>query len=70
MGNHGGKRPGSGAPRGNINALKTGTNSKQIRELLEQTGEGFFILDKKRKRLVWVYTAKDLEKLKEGGLEV
>ena len=27
----GGPRPGAGAPRGNLNALKTGTYSKQLR---------------------------------------
>ena len=27
----GGPRPGAGAPKGNLNALKTGTHSKQLR---------------------------------------
>jgi hypothetical protein len=28
---HGGKRPGAGAPKGNLNALKTGTRSRQLK---------------------------------------
>ena len=31
----GGKRPGAGAPRGNLNAFKHGQNSKQYRRLLQ-----------------------------------
>ena len=30
----GGKRPGAGAPRGNLNALKNGSRSKQLRTLI------------------------------------
>ena len=66
----GGRRPGAGAPRGNINALRTGAHSKQISELLDQTQGGFWILDKKRKSLIWVYKEEDLQKLKEGGLKI
>ena len=69
MSNQGGKRPGAGAPRGNINAVKTGVHSKQMKELAEKVG-GFMILDKKRKKLVWVYSEEDLQKLKKGGLGI
>ncbi len=31
----GGKRPGAGAPKGNLNALKTGRHSKQLLALTE-----------------------------------
>ena len=31
----GGKRPGAGAPRGNLNALKTGSRSKQLNDVIE-----------------------------------
>jgi len=31
----GGKRPGAGAPRGNLNALKTGSRSKQLNTVIE-----------------------------------
>jgi len=31
----GGKRPGAGAPKGNLNALKTGRRSKQLLALTE-----------------------------------
>jgi hypothetical protein len=30
----GGRRPGAGAPRGNLNALKTGARSRQLRAVL------------------------------------
>ena len=33
-GKRGGKRPGAGAPKGNLNALKHGQNSAQLRALL------------------------------------
>lgn len=70
MAKRGGKRPGAGAPRGNINALRTGQHSKTVRELLEKAEQGIWILDKKRKKMVFVYREQDLEKLKEGGLSV
>jgi len=70
MSKRGGKRPGAGAPRGNINALRTGEHSKAIKEIMEKTGEGILLLDKKRKKLVLLYQEKDLEKLKEGGLSI
>ena len=31
----GGKRPGAGAPRGNLNALKTGARSQQLNTVIE-----------------------------------
>jgi ABC-type antimicrobial peptide transport system permease subunit len=31
---HGGKRPGAGAPKGNLNALKTGRRSKQLKAVI------------------------------------
>jgi hypothetical protein len=31
----GGKRPGAGAPRGNLNALKTGSRSRQLNTVIE-----------------------------------
>lgn len=66
----GGKRPNSGAPKGNINAVKHGRYSKQLLELLEQVPEGFMVLNKKEKRLTFLYKKSDLEKLKRGGLKV
>lgn len=69
-GKRGGRRPGAGAPRGNINALRTGQYSKAVREIMEKTGEGILVLDKKRKKLVLLYKEEDLKKLKEGGLSV
>ena len=35
----GGKRPGAGAKPGNLNALKTGTHSKKISQLLDNSSE-------------------------------
>ena len=32
---HGGKRPGAGAPRGNLNALKSGRRSRQLKIVIE-----------------------------------
>ena len=32
---HGGKRPGAGAPRGNLNALKSGRRSRQLKVVIE-----------------------------------
>jgi hypothetical protein len=32
---HGGKRPGAGAPKGNLNALKTGSRSQQLNTVIE-----------------------------------
>ena len=32
----GGKRPGAGAPRGNVNALRHGLHSQQFRQLVQQ----------------------------------
>jgi hypothetical protein len=31
----GGKRPGAGAPKGNLNALKTGSRSRQLNDVIE-----------------------------------
>ena len=70
MSKRGGKRPGAGAPKGNINALRTGAHSKTVRELLEKAEQGIWILDKKRKKMVFVYKEQDLEKLKKGGLGI
>lgn len=42
----GGKRPGAGAKKGNLNALKTGLHSKKIRHLLNEVPQGFFVLTK------------------------
>lgn len=44
----GGRRPGAGAPKGNLNALKTGAHSKKVRELLDEVGagRGFYLLTK------------------------
>jgi len=43
----GGKRPGAGAQKGNLNALRTGQYSERMRELLDDVPEGFFIMTKK-----------------------
>ena len=45
----GGKRPGSGAKEGNMNALKTGEHSRKVKELRDMCpeGTGFFMLTKK-----------------------
>jgi len=51
----GGRRPGSGAPKGNMNALKHGKYSMKVKELLEDIPGGFFILDKKAKKLRFIY---------------
>jgi len=32
---HGGRRPGAGAPRGNLNALKTGVRSRQLKAAID-----------------------------------
>jgi hypothetical protein len=32
---HGGKRPGAGAPKGNLNALKTGRRSRQLKIVIQ-----------------------------------
>ena len=32
---HGGKRPGAGAPKGNLNALKSGSRSRQLKIVIE-----------------------------------
>ncbi len=34
MAQRGGRRPGAGAPKGNLNALKNGSRSKQLRTLI------------------------------------
>jgi len=70
MSKRGGKRRGAGAPKGNINALSTGAHSKAIRELLEKTPEGIWILNKKTRKLVFVYREQDLERLKREGMSI
>ena len=35
---HGGRRPGAGAPRGNLNALKTGRYSRRLRTIAKALG--------------------------------
>jgi len=40
----GGRRPGAGARKGNLNALKTGEYSKQIAKIFEQIPDKSFIL--------------------------
>jgi len=32
---HGGKRPGAGAPKGNLNALKSGRRSRQLKMVIQ-----------------------------------
>jgi hypothetical protein len=32
---HGGKRPGAGAPKGNLNALKSGRRSRQLKIVIQ-----------------------------------
>ena len=66
----GGRRPGAGAPKGNINALQTGAHSKQLRELLDEVPQGFFVLNKKQKRMVFLRKKENIKKLNGGGLEI
>ena len=52
----GGKRPGSGAPKGNFNALKTGRSSQQLNAVIfalaavPQTRHVLLQIDEKKKR--------------------
>ena len=54
----GGSRPGAGARKGNINALKHGRYSRKVDELLDAVPEGFFMLDKKAKALRFIQRQK------------
>ena len=60
MNNHGGKRPGAGAPKGNINHLKDGSRSKLMRSLAEMVANA-----EKRQKLVEFMTA---QKVSQAGL--
>lgn len=70
MSKRGGKRPGAGAPKGNINALRTGAHCKRIEELLEKAPEGIWILDKRRNKLVFIKDKEHMYRLREGGMNI
>ena len=60
MENRGGKRPGAGAPKGNINRLKDGSRSKLMRTLAEMIANA-----EKRQKLVDFMAA---QKISQAGL--
>ena len=44
MGTWGGKRKGAGAPKGNINALKTGEHSEKVVGILNRIADNSFVM--------------------------
>ena len=64
----GGKRPGAGAPQGNVSGMKHGRYSKRMRELVKDHPGGIMVFNKKENRMVLLYSKTELAELKRKGM--